>query len=244
MASVTVRAADQGPLATPPAYDVVLPSAVVAANVRNLLRSALGLAYRIETSGESLVPRRGPVILVCQHVAVLDGAVLLAASPRPVHLMAGQLSAGGAGDRILRALGQLPFDQDHPDRESLHQAAALLVAGRAVAMFPEGRCGTGEVTHLRHPVAYLVAATGAPIVPVAVQGTRGPGGAADRAPRRRSTVGLSFGAPRTVPVEGHPARRAVLARVGERVRQVLADHVAAVTGPAGRAAWSAEADTR
>ena len=94
-----------------------------------------------------------------------------------------------------------------------------------VGIFPEAHRGAGDVQHVRHGVAYLAAATGAPVVPVAVLGTRPPGAGKDALPKVRTRLDVVFGPPLHLRIDGDPRRRAVLARSGEHLRQVLADHV-------------------
>ena len=203
--------------------DEPLPSRSGAATARNVAR--LGMrAWRVRVTGLHHVPVDGPVLLAANHLGALDGPLLVAASPRPVHVLAKSELFVAPVDRLLRAGGQVEIEYDGPDRSALHLAVRLLADGRAVGVFPEGHRGRGDVAHARHGLAYL-AAGGVPVVPVAVLGTRGTGSGRDSTPRPGARLDVVYGEPVVVRADGDVRRRAVLARAGEQLRQVLADHV-------------------
>ena len=64
-----------------------------------------------------------------------------------------------------------------------------------VAIYPEGTRGDGQVHTFRPGAAYLALVTGAPVVPVAVLGTRERGGATDSVPPRGSRFDFVYGEP-------------------------------------------------
>jgi 1-acyl-sn-glycerol-3-phosphate acyltransferase len=203
---------------------VPVPGAAGAATARNLAALALR-AWALRVSSLHLVPVEGPVLLAANHVGFLDGLVLVGSAPRPVHVLASPSLFRPPWAGVLRASGQIAYDADRPDRVALHAAVDVLQDGGAVAAFPEAHRGAGDVAHVRHGTAYLAHLSGAPVVPVAVLGTRPPGGGPDALPRWRSRLDVVFGEPVDIRASGDPRRRAVVARTGERLRQVLADHV-------------------
>jgi 1-acyl-sn-glycerol-3-phosphate acyltransferase len=200
------------------------PSTASAATGRNVA-ALLARAWRLRTTAAHLVPAEGPVVLVANHTAFLDQFLLVAASPRPVHVLTGPEALVPPFGRLLLAAGQVPYDVDAPDRAALATALGILADGGVVGVFPEGARGAGDVRHVHHEAAYLAARSGAPVVPVAILGSRPRGGARDALPGWRARIDVVFGAPVDVRVDGDPLRRAVVARSGERMRQVLADHV-------------------
>ena len=68
--------------------------------------------------------------------------------------------------------------------------------------------------------------TGAPVVPVAVLGTREPGGTTDSMPAAGSRLDLVFGEPVPVVPVPWPRRRDAVALLAEQLRARLARHVA------------------
>lgn len=208
----------------PPTHDASAPSTSAAATGRNVA-ALLARAWRLRVSGADLVPGQGPVVLAANHTAFLDGLMLVASSPRPVHVLTEADVFMPPFDRALAAAGQIRIDPDRADRSALRRARAVLDADGVIGMFPEMRRGAGDVRHLDHSIAYLCAHSDATLVPVAILGARPHGGGRDSLPRFRSRIDVVFGDPVEVRVDGDPRRRAVLARSGERVRQILADHV-------------------
>ncbi len=200
------------------------PSSSSAATARNVA-ALLARAWRVRTTSAHLVPADGPLIMAAQHSAFLDQFLLLATAPRPVHVLSGPAAYAPPFGAALRAAAQIPYDVDVPDRTALRAALGVLADGGAVGIFPEGALGAGDVRHVHHDVAYLAARSGARVVPVAILGARPEGGGQDALPRLRARIDVVFGEPVDIRVDGDPSRRAVLARSGERMRQVLADHV-------------------
>src|SRR5262249_39217596 len=99
--------------------------------------------YRMRVFGAKHVPRRGPALLVCNHVSYLDFIFLLAAQRRFIHFV---IFAGWTRMLFLRHLlrwaGVIPIDASSGPRaivKSLRTAGDALNRGGGVAIFPEGR---------------------------------------------------------------------------------------------------------
>ena len=204
-----------------------------AATGRNLA-GLLSRMWRLRVTGGHHLPTEGPLILAANHTALLDGLVLAAASHRPVHVLAKRELFVPPLDRLLRATAVIPIDYATTDRTALRTARCVLDDGGVVGIFPEMHRGSGDVRHVRHGAAYLQAHTRATVVPVAILGARPPGAGKDAIPRLRSTIDVVFGAPVDIHVEGDPDRRALVARSGERLRQLLSDHVLAAGARTGQ----------
>lgn len=211
----------------------LLPSARGAANARNIGATLFKLLYGPQILGGDHVPRRGRVILAANHTGFLDGPLLVSASPRPVHVMTKQEMFEPPLDKLLNSAGQIPLDYESADRPAIGRALEVLRDGRAVGIFPEAHRGRGDVSRIRHGVAYLQTRTQAPIVPVAILGTRNAGMSKDGWPALRSEMAVVYGEPFVAPVTGDLDQRATLSAVGEVIRQRLADHVRAAISQTG-----------
>ncbi len=209
------------------------PATSGVATARNI-GATISRLWDVRTAASHLVPGTGPVILAANHTGLLDGPLLAAVSPRPVHLLARSALFVGVWDRLLRASGQVPVAEGEPARAGLLQALGLLADDRVVGVFPEGERGRGDVARIQHGVAYLAVRSGAPVVPVAVLGTRRSRASLDSLPRPRARVDVVFGSPLQLPADGDPRRRAALSGVGELIRQGLADHVRLACRRTGR----------
>ena len=96
-------------------------------------------------------------------------------------------------------------------------------------MFPEGTRGTGQLDKVNDGLAYLALRSGAPVVPVAVLGTRDAWPRGPLVPRTRTRVRVVFGEPVTVEAAGDPRSRRTVAAAAEQVRVALVAHLRAVS---------------
>ena len=163
--------------------------------------------FRLEAVGRELVPATGPVLIVSNHVSVLDPPLVGGAAPRPVCFMAKEeLFRIPLFGRLIHALNARPVRRDGSDMRALKSSLALLREGRALLVFPEGTRGVeGEPPRPGKPgVGMLAVLSGAPVVPVYVSGS----GAAlprGRAVPRPHKVRVTFGPPLVFKPEGKTA---------------------------------------
>ena len=169
-------------------------TAAGAAQARRLIAPLLRTWYRVTVFEAESVPRNGPVLLVANHIGLLDAALLATASPRPVRTLAAEDLFAPPLDR-LAGRGQIRIDPVNADAGALTSARRVLTDGEVLAVFPEGVRGDGDVRSIGHEAAYLALRSGAPVVPVALLGTRRAGMATDALPRRNTRLAAVFGTP-------------------------------------------------
>ena len=137
---------------------------------------AAGLArvwFRLSVVGAKWVPREGPLILASNHLSVLDPALIGVAAPRELDFMAKtelfRIPGFGA---LIRRLNAHPVDRTGSDSGALRLALRLLAGGRALLVFPEGTRGSeGQLQPARGGAGMLAVLSGAPVVPVYIQGS-------------------------------------------------------------------------
>jgi len=160
----------------------------------------LRLLARLEIRGLENFPLHGPAILVANHIHLFDPPVLGAVLPRVIIFLAKrELFHTPVLNWIVSHYKALPLRRGEPDRQALRRALVVLRNGGVIGIFPEGtRSRTGALQRGQPGVVYLAARSGAPIVPVAIEGT-------DRfqfpALWRRPLVRISIGRPFTLPAE-------------------------------------------
>jgi len=140
------------------------------ANFRGIARRL----YRVRVTGAERIPAGSPAILVANHESMFDPWLLALATPRPVRYMAkAELWRLSLVGRALEAFGAFPVERGTGDGSAMSRAASLLRAGEVIGIFPQGTSKQlpGRVFH--RGAARLALATGAPIVPVRLVGTRG-----------------------------------------------------------------------
>jgi 1-acyl-sn-glycerol-3-phosphate acyltransferase len=86
----------------------------------------------------------------------------------------------------------------------------------------------------RTGAAYLPLVTGAPVVPLAVFGTREPGGDTNSVPRKSARFDFVYGAPRHWEQQPWPRTRAEVLRVTSSLRKTLLEHLVGAKGLTGR----------
>lgn len=168
-----------------------------------VLGPAMRVAFLPSVTGLRHVPRTGPVILAANHLAFLDSFVLPLMVPRRVHFLGkheyftGQGMKGRATATFFRSVGAIAVDRSggRAALDALDTSARVLDSGGVFAIHPEGtRSPDGRLYRGRTGVAWLAMRTGAPVVPVAIEGT-------DRVQPRGQIVpkpgriGLRIGAP-------------------------------------------------
>lgn len=190
------------------------------------------LLWRTTVVGAEHLPPTGPVLIAANHVAGVDGPVLHGVLARGTHILVKREMFHGPVGLILRGAGQIPVDRDS-GRGALEAALGVLRRGGAVGIFPEGNRGRGDVADVRAGVAWLAVHGGAPVVPVAILGTRRTGEPVGHLPRPGRRFVVELGEPiRPEPAEGVPRRLAV-ARAAEQIADRLAGHVAAAAARHG-----------
>ena len=200
---------------------------------RPVVRYGLRLGWRVQVHGARNVPRSGPVILAANHIGLLDGPALVALTRRLTFALVKREAFTGAVGQFLIHLGQISLNRREIDPQAIKRAVQVLRAGKVLAVFPEGGRSSGEVAWAKGGAAYLAMITGAPIVPVAILGTREPGQRKNQIPQLRKPIHVVYGEPFNVPRSSWPRRKAAVAKWTEVVRERLANHVVAAQAVTG-----------
>jgi 1-acyl-sn-glycerol-3-phosphate acyltransferase len=118
-------------------------------------------------------PMRGSAILMINHIAFLDPVVVMGSVPRNVVPMAKvEVYNYPIWGMFPRMWEVIPVHREELDRRALEQALAVLRAGEMVLVAPEGT-RHDALRDVREGMAYMALKTGAPVVPIAVEGTQG-----------------------------------------------------------------------
>jgi 1-acyl-sn-glycerol-3-phosphate acyltransferase len=198
--------------------------ALLAGLSRGITRVLLRLLSKTTVSGSEHVPLRGPCILAFNHLGYLDGALLYALTPRPdvTPVVAAMIGAKPLERIVVTMAGGIWIARGASDRAALETALAVLAAGRAVAIAPEGRISTtGGLLPAQPGAAFLAVRGRAPIVPVAITGSERAW--TDLRRFRRPTMTLTFGEP--IPAEsiapGKAGRTAAMESLMQRLAAML-----------------------
>ena len=187
---------------------------------------------RPKVVGIENIPSTGPAILASNHLSFIDSLYLPLMIDRPVVFpaKAEYFTARGPLGRLwaayLRSTNQLEMDRGEARsaQATLEAAVEILRAGELFGFYPEGtRSPDGRLYRGRSGIGYLALNSGAPVIPVAMMGTRKmlpPGAPVPRPTRIEIRVGkpLEFGH-----LAGEPparARRTVADEVMQAIREL------------------------
>jgi 1-acyl-sn-glycerol-3-phosphate acyltransferase len=175
--------------------------------------------YRVQVHHRERIPARGPVVVVANHSAFVDGPLIFGLLGRRAVFWVKQEMFTGLAGIGLRWIGQLPVRRGEADRRPLTAAVTVLRGGGLVGVFPEGTRGSGEMAAAQHGAAWLARTSGAQVLPVVCRGTRRPDGARRR---WRPRVDIVVGEPLAVATGGG---RSGLTAATETLRAELAGMV-------------------
>lgn len=159
--------------------------------------------WRPVVEGLDNVPLTGPVIVASNHLSFADSVVIPIVTPREVVFLAkaDYFTGTGLKGRATRAwfegLGMIPVDRDDTKAAiaSLDIALEVLGRGEAFGIYPEGtRSRDGRLYRGRTGVGHLALTSGAPVVPVGLEGTQDLQPVGSRLPRL-AKVTIRFGEP-------------------------------------------------
>ncbi len=218
----------------PRTYDAAHPSHRLLRVLRPLARAAFRRRYDIHIHGEHLVPARGPYVIASNHIGVLDGPLMAAFAPHPVHALTKKEMFEGALGPVLRAVGQIPLSRFDVDPSAVKDCLRVLRDGGVVGVYPEGTRGDGEWGRFRNGAAYLALVTGAPVVPLSMFGTREPGAPSGSIPDAGARFDFVYGAPIHVEPQPWPRTQAEIRRTAAEMRKILQAHLVQSKALTGR----------
>ena len=142
-----------------------------------IVRAVATAILPVRLEGREHIPARGPYILVSNHINWYDPPAIEFALRIPVRFMTKhELFAIPLVGFALRASGKFPVRRGERDRGALETALRVLAAGQPVGFFPEGtRSKDGALKRAKPGIGFLARRSGAPLVPIAVTGTRDTG---------------------------------------------------------------------
>ncbi|HSJ53096.1 MAG TPA: lysophospholipid acyltransferase family protein [Anaerolineae bacterium] len=128
--------------------------------------------YKVDrVEGLENLPAQGPAILMMNHISLIDPVVLMSCVPR--HIIPIAKAEGFRNPLfgpVMNAWRVIPIHRGDVDRQALRRMLQVLEAGECLLMAPEGT-RRRALQQPRPGVAYVAWRSGAPVIPVALEGT-------------------------------------------------------------------------
>jgi len=126
--------------------------------------------YRIKIVGSPHIPQRGPALIICNHVSMIDGALVGACVQRFVRFMIyGPIYRHPLLNPLFRRMHAIPVTAGNKEEvaKALDRARQELTAGHVVCIFVEGAVSrTGNLLPFRRGFQRILEGIDVPVVPV------------------------------------------------------------------------------
>ncbi len=161
------------------------------------------LLTRSTINGLENLPKKGPVILVGNHVAMMEVLMMAVFVPWPVEFIAtGDIPIDPRFAWLVHLWGVIPVNRGSTDRHEMMRPLDTLKQNGVVGIFPEGGIWSTNKKQARTGVAWLSFHGKSPVVPMGFGGMRGALGAAFTLRRPRLVMNIGQILP---PVSGNVA---------------------------------------
>lgn len=136
-------------------------------------RLLMSLLTDVEIIGKEKLPKKGPIILAGNHVAVLEAVMMAVYTPGIVEFLAnGDIPFDPNYAFIVKAYDPIGVNRGNLDREGLQMGLDVLKQGGILGVFPEGGIWKPTEMQAQIGIALLSHRSGAPILPVGFSGVR------------------------------------------------------------------------
>lgn len=156
-------------------YSIRYPRRVLIRGLLRLIgRVLIRLLARPQVTGLENLPKEGPLILVGNHVALIEVIMMAMYVPWQVEFVGtGDIPFDPRFARIVNLWGVIPVNRGSTDRKELNVPLDILRQGGFVGIFPEGGIWSTTMKRARTGVAWLSYHANAPILPMGFGGMRG-----------------------------------------------------------------------
>jgi len=166
-----------------------------------LCRVIVFVCTKATISGLENYPRRGPALIVINHLGDPDAVLALAALPDfPEVIGKIELRDIPVLRMVTDMLGVIWVHRGQPDRRAISAALEAFRQGRCVLIAPEGRESvSGALEAGTEGAAFLALRSGVPVVPVAITGSEFRRIESNLKKLHRTPVSISLGKPFVLP---------------------------------------------
>ncbi len=152
--------------------------------------------YRIRSYGKENVPKKGPVLLLCNHQSFFDPIVCQLPLYRWVCGVARDSLYKGVLGFLLPHLNTIPIRRGQADLASMRRIMDALKKGKCLFLFPEAtRSYDGKIIDVKPGFSLLSRKTGAKVIPMVIDGTFECWPRQKKFPKLTGRIGIIYGEP-------------------------------------------------
>lgn len=190
-----------------------------------IIRPLLLLLTRWQVEGKENIPKDGALIVVANHLSLIDPPLLSASIPRRIVFMAKEeLFHHPILGPLTRGWHAFPVSRGRADREAIRRAEQVLKKDMVLGIFPEAmRSADGQMQRGYTGAALIARRSGARVLPIGIAGSekiRGPGFIF-----HRPSISVNIGKPFVPPTnDGGTSRQRLLPAteiIMERIAELL-----------------------
>ena len=167
--------------------------------LKAILTPVLRFLFKVRVTGAENIPKDGPIIMASNHVSFCDSIFLPLVLKRRITFVAkAEYFDDPKTAWFFRAVGQIPIRREggSASQRALETARGVLESGGVFGIYPEGtRSPDGRLYKGHTGIARLALQTKAPIVPVAMIGTREAQPIGQVKPNFFTPITVAFGKP-------------------------------------------------
>lgn len=197
--------------------------------IRTFLRRVIDVAFfgltDFHVTGQENLPPGGPLIVVANHFSFVDPVAVVRIAPWPIEFLGGFTlpNAPPSVTWLPKAWGYYPVLRGTGSRYALKAAESILKQNGVLSIFPEAGSWATVLRPARPGTAFIAARTGAPLLPIGLEGMPRIVPSLRRGKRTVVTVriGKPFG-PFEAPGKGRE-RRERLDEVGHEIMRRIAE---------------------
>ena len=138
-----------------------------------ILAPAVKFFLGVHATGLENIPKRGGLLVCCNHIAIRDVFVVACVFPRQLRFIAKkELFSVPVIGSLIRALGAVKLDRGGKDIGAIRTSVDLAKSGEAVSIFPQGHRYPGvnpATTQTKNGAALIAYHSGCDVLPVCIQ---------------------------------------------------------------------------
>ena len=150
-------------------YQTVSPlQALLRFFIKRLIRLLVWILIDFELNGKENLPKKGPAILIGNHMEMLESALILGYPPRQIEIFSAIDFPYDPPilQTLINAYGVIPVFRGRPDKRPIKAAMNVLKKNGFVGLFPEGSTWEPGLIKPKPGFAWMSAQSEAPVIPI------------------------------------------------------------------------------